>query len=193
MGENNSSVWEVNCWANSTKAANKRIGLGVSCLRSGTGGELMTSATFSFIDVRGVKQFSRKIIKGLSAGGDIYYPALTHEELREYAATLMPGGTLTIRVEIQVFVATRHVPAAIRTAETALAATAWTSDVEATAEEEEEDLYKTMAEDRFVDLGERSSGLRLFFREGRELRCHTFPLAARYRIPVYSATCGRKT
>ena len=71
---------------------------------------------------------------------------------------LMPGGCLVVHVELEIILDTFAVASLV------------------TSPLQQEDLQHTML-DTFVDIG--PSSVVLVFEDG-ELRCHTFPLAARY-------------
>ncbi len=87
--------------------------------------------------------------------------------LEDSAEILMPGGTLTVLVEIEIL------PANKTPGDSGLKLKSTTSPEEAVDSKEG---FATDLLDSYVDLG--PSGVLLVFKDG-EFMCHTFPLAAR--------------
>jgi hypothetical protein len=138
--------------------------------------KLHVSVSAKLQDSEGNKELLDKAMGRYNCWSNVLDANMSHEKLRSSDDRLMPGGTLTICIEIKIFPSVAAVshgdlqyhsaPVPLRAA--AALATAPTS------------IFEDMVDD-FVDM--KLNSVLIVFKDG-EQKCHAFPLVARNVSPV---------
>jgi len=161
-----STLWKLSCLPISNDGSHRTmffLRLNRPDLDKLVEGELKAMISFSLLKRSGGKMTLTDMTKYNQETAVAFVP---NRVLEDSAEILMPGGTLTVLVEIEIL------PANKTPGDSGL-------QLKSTSPEETVDTKEGFATDMldsYVDLG--PSGVLLVFKDG-EFMCHTFPLAAR--------------
>jgi hypothetical protein len=161
--------WEfqLQCWPN----WNSKIHLRVHPVKNTTiDGPVYSSVSIKLLEKEGGHRLLKDVVHKCW-DKDEAIPCnveVSHQMLKDSADQLMPGGVLTVCVEIQIL-------PSIKTMSRSVLTTKPVSPAQKKKSSNKENIRERML-DNFVDIG--PSSVILVFEDG-EQRCHTFPLAAR--------------